>query len=50
MFAYHYDIPNKQWNVFKVVDGHEEYVCSFPELEEADQYCKTAGVSNASSN
>ena len=53
MFVYHFDLQNDQWNVFKIVNGREEYVCSFHELEEADQFCESAmraEVVNASSN
>lgn len=40
MYVYHKDIPNKQWNVFEVVDGHEIFDCPFQELEEARAYCQ----------
>lgn len=40
MYVFHKDIPNNQWNVFKVVDGRENYVCSFPTLEAARDFCE----------
>jgi|CXWL01.1.fsa_nt_gi hypothetical protein len=39
MFSYHHDHANDQWNVFKDVNGHQEYVCSFHELEDARDFC-----------
>lgn len=39
MFVYHKDIPNNQWNVFEIVDGHEIYTCSFTTAEKAKSYC-----------
>ena len=41
MYKYHYDKPNDQWNVFKVIHGVELYVCSFTTLAEAQRFCKT---------
>jgi hypothetical protein len=39
MYVFHKDIPNQQWNVFEIVDGHEIYICSFGTLVEAQRYC-----------
>jgi hypothetical protein len=39
MYVCHKDIPNDQWNVFKVLHGIELYVCSFTTLEEAQRFC-----------
>jgi hypothetical protein len=39
-YVYHKDIPNNQWNVFKVLYGVELYVCSFSSLEEAQHFCQ----------
>lgn len=38
-FTYHKDIPNNQWNIYEVVDGHEIYLFSFPTLQEAQDFC-----------
>jgi hypothetical protein len=39
MYRYHYDHAGDQWNVFHVVNGHEEFVCSFKDLEDARDFC-----------
>jgi hypothetical protein len=41
-FVYHYDRPNQQWNVFKVIGGRENYICSFSTSEAANAFCKSA--------
>ena len=38
MYTYHFDHPNQQWNVFQIVNGREEYRCSFKTLEEVNEY------------
>lgn len=40
MYKYHYDHVNQQWCIFKKVDGREEYVTAFKDLELARTYCK----------
>jgi hypothetical protein len=37
MYAYHFDYPNQQWNVFQVVKGQEQFYCSFKTLAEAQE-------------
>ena len=39
-YVYHYDRPGEQWNVFKIVYGQEEYVCSFSTAEAASTFCQ----------
>jgi len=34
-----YDHPNKKWNVFEVLDGHEIFVQAFDTLNEAQAFC-----------
>lgn len=38
-YVYHRDFPSDRWNVFRVVNGREEYVCSFERVEDARKYC-----------
>jgi hypothetical protein len=38
-YTCHFDFPNNQWNCFEIVDGREEYVCSFPTSIEAVRWC-----------
>lgn len=38
-YVYHYDVPNNRWNVFEVVDGRENYLRFFVELEDARDFC-----------
>ena len=38
-FVCHYDFPNEQWNVFKIVNGQEEFFCSFLTAEDATDFC-----------
>ncbi len=40
MYAYHFDYPNQQWNVFQVVNGQEQFYCSFKTLGEAKECVK----------
>ena len=44
MFKKHFDLQNNQWNIFKVVNGREEYVCSFHAHEKdlAQAFCNSA--------
>jgi len=39
MYVYHRDIAGNQWNVFKKVNGNEEYVCSYLSLADAKGFC-----------
>lgn len=38
-YVYHKDLPNNRWNVFEVVNGRENYLRSFHELEDARDFC-----------
>lgn len=39
MYNYHRDHANDQWNVFKNVNGYQEYICSFHNLKDARDFC-----------
>ena len=39
MYKTHYDLQNNQWSVFKCDGGREEYICSYANLEDAQDYC-----------
>lgn len=53
-YVYHKDWANSRWNVFEVVDGQENYLRFFVELEDARDFCAinngVAEAVNASSN
>lgn len=38
-YVYHKDLQNNRWNVFEVVDGRENYLRSYVELEDARDFC-----------
>lgn len=39
-FVTHFDHPNQRWNVFKKVEGREEYVTFFISHADAQEYCE----------
>jgi hypothetical protein len=39
MYNFHYDHLNGQWNVFFEHDGKQDYICSFYQLNDAQDYC-----------
>lgn len=40
MYVFHKDIPNNQWDVFKIVNGREEFICAFETKEAARDFCE----------
>jgi hypothetical protein len=44
MYVFHRDIPGQQWNVFKVRNGQEQYVCSFLKLLNAIAFCISSNL------
>lgn len=54
MYKIHRDHANNKWNVFRQVDGREEFVRSFDDLEDARDFCDINNgvleVTNASTN
>jgi len=39
MYKTHYDLQNNKWNVFKCEGKGEEFIDSFDELEDAQNFC-----------
>jgi len=42
MYKYHFDFVGQQWNVYKLVNGQEQYVCSFTTLLETQAFVDSA--------
>lgn len=38
-FVYHKDWTDDSWNVFEVVNGKENFICNYKQLESAQDYC-----------
>ena len=39
MYKIHRDTANNKWNVFRVLNGREEFIRAFDELEDARDFC-----------
>lgn len=48
MYITHYDFLYGRWNVFHVVDGRENFICSFANLDDANDFCAINNGANVS--